>query len=79
MDKSAGDKNAEEEENVRKAAYAQEECVIDRHCFFPPSLLHSAFIFERKKSVVMQRYCNYLTQNLLHGNETRVADNIEGI
>lgn len=49
MDESAGDVNAEEEKNVRKAAYAQEECVIDRHCFFfPPSLLHSAFIFERK-------------------------------
>lgn len=34
MDESAGDVNAEEEKNVRKAAYAQEECVIDRHCFF---------------------------------------------
>lgn len=43
MDESAGDVNAEVEKNVRKAAYAQEECVIDRQCFF--SSITAAFSF----------------------------------
>lgn len=56
MDESAGDVNAEEEKNVRKAAYVQEECVIDRQYLFFPSVTAAfsyrytfIFVFERKK------------------------------